>query len=203
MPRFNNLPHWNYYRLLEKDLEDCFKFVEPCEKHYGVYSDQFARIILMASTEIENVLNSFSTWSQYKPAPKNITSHYSCVTAKFPLFCEMDVYMPRYSIGMKPWDGWSSNTGPDWWSAGYNKIKHDRINYPDAPTMLRAIKSVGSLLVLLLHFYRLKHPNSYMSTEISPHLIQPWNKEGEDRGAYILWNWELPDEVANRIKPTI
>ncbi|MEI6135228.1 MAG: hypothetical protein WCP72_09655 [Desulfomonile sp.] len=54
----HNLPHWNYYRLLESDLELCFRYVEPVQEHFGVYSDEFAKIIVLASTEIENGLKS-------------------------------------------------------------------------------------------------------------------------------------------------
>jgi len=43
---YHDLPHWNYYKLLERDLEGCFRYVHPCDGHFDVYSDEFARIIL-------------------------------------------------------------------------------------------------------------------------------------------------------------
>lgn len=124
MSLHHDLPHWNYYRLLERDLEDCFRYVFPKQEHFNVYSDEFARIILMASTEIENVFNSFSFWAQCNlPERKTILSYHGCVVASYPRFCEMELIMPHYSIGFKPWDGWSATSAPDWWSMGYNKIK--------------------------------------------------------------------------------
>ena len=145
MSLHHSLPHWNYYRLLERDLEDCFRYVAPNQAHYEVYSDQFARIILVACTEIENVLAALSLMTQNKPLKTNILSYHPCVTDKFPKFCEMDVVLPRFSLGLKPWIEWSTSTAPDWWSNGYNKIKHDRMNYAEAPTLIRAINSVGAL----------------------------------------------------------
>jgi len=191
----HNLPHWNYYRLLERDLENCFRFVQPCEKHFGVYSDQFARIILMASTEIENVLNSFAFWAQCNPKPSSILAYFPCIAGSFPRFCDMELVMPRYSIGFKPWEGWSTKAAPDWWTLGYNKIKHDRINHVDAPTLIRAVKSVGALLVVLLHFYRRRYGECLMPAEIAPNLMVPWVREDENLGAFIGWDWVLPDEA--------
>ena len=31
MSDYSNLPHWNYFRLLERDLEECFRYVAPAE----------------------------------------------------------------------------------------------------------------------------------------------------------------------------
>lgn len=190
----HNLPHWNYYLLLEKDLEKCFQFVPPIQSHWGVYSDAFARIILMASSEIENALNDFAFWTQTKPKPSSINKYYTCVTSKYPNFCAMETVIPRYSIGFKPWDGWSAYAAPDWWSFGYNKIKHDRMKHPNAPTLIRAIKSVSSLQVLLLHYYRQRYKNCELSFDTQPKLIIPWEKDTDWLGATMSWTWKLPDE---------
>ncbi len=190
----HNLPHWNYYRLLEQDLEGCFRYVQPCEAHFGVYSDEFARVILIASSEIENALRTFSSYTQYTPEPSSIHKFHSCLTSFYPKFCEMKLILPRYSLQIKPWDGWSNTSAPDWWSLGYNKIKHDRLNHPTAPTMIRAITSLGALQVVLLHFYKKRFPGCFMPFEISPQLLLPWDEDDRNYGAGILWDWRLPDD---------
>lgn len=193
---FHNLPHWNYFKLLERDLEECFTYVQPCEQHFDVYSDHFARIILMASSEIENCLNAFAAAADCAPRPSRIGGHYTCVTSKFPHFCNTKLVLPRYATELTPWDGWCEASGPDWWSLGYNKIKHDREGHPNAPTMLRAMNSVGALLALLLHFYRLVHGGDCgMPLEIGPKLMIPWEKDNDFLGVTISWHWELPDEM--------
>ena len=191
---YHDLPHWNYYLLLEKDLERCFRFVPPIQAHWSVYSDEFARIILMAATEIENALNDFAFWTLTTPRPSSILKYFDYANAIYPQFCEMELLIPRYSIGFKPWDGWSSSSAPDWWSFGYNKIKHDRMNHPDAPTLIRAMKSVGALQVLLLHYYRKRYKQCELAIEIQPQLIHPWEKDEDWINATISWTWKLPDE---------
>ena len=193
----HNLPHWNYYRLLEEDLEKCFRFVAPFEEHWNVYSDEFSRIILMAATEIENALKAFVFWTFKEKPPSSIHQYFNCIHEKYPSFCSMEMVMPRYSIGFKPWDGWSASSAPDWWTYGYNKIKHDRMNHPNAPTLIRAIKAVGSLQVLLLHYYRLRYRQCGFSFDVKPHLICPWDKYNESDeflDATISWTWRLPNE---------
>jgi hypothetical protein len=194
MSIYHNLPHWNYYRLLERDLENSFRFVPPSQEHWNVFSDEFSRIILMASTEIENALRSFAFWCQENSKKLDILDFFTLISNKYPKFCDMDMLMPRYSLGFKPWDGWSSTSAPDWWSLGYNKIKHDRLNHPDAPTLIRAIKSVGALQVLLLHFYRYRFKGCEFAYDVKPNLIIPWEKEGLWEGATISWTWNLPDD---------
>jgi hypothetical protein len=191
---YHNLPHWNYYRLLEQDLESCFRFVNPSQEHWNVYSDEFSRIILVAASEIENALRTFALWSQTNPIPSSILKYFECITTIYPHFYEMELVMPRYSVAIKPWEDWSESAAPDWWTYGYNKIKHDRLNYPNAPTLIRAIKSVGALQVLLLHFYRYRYKDCELAYDIQPSLFIPWEKEKSWLGATISWGWDLPDD---------
>lgn len=194
MTVLHNPPHWNYYLLLERDLEESFRFVPPVSKHFGVYSDQFSRIILMACTEIENCLASFAFWTQCNPVPTSIGGYCNCVSGRFSRFNEMEVVMPRHSLGLHPWKDWTSKDAPEWWTKGYNKIKHDRLNHPDAPTLIRAVRSVSALLVLLLHFYRLRYGKSSIPVENMPMLFRPWEKTDPAHGSYMSWPWALPGE---------
>jgi hypothetical protein len=202
MPADHNLPHWNYYRLLEGDLEKCFRYVEPATEHHDVYSEQFARIILMACTEIENCLRAFALWEQIKPKPSSLPNYYKFVTELFPSFELMDMFMPRFSLGFTPWTGWSENASPDWWSNGYNKIKHDRLKHPGAATLIRAVKSVAALQVLLLHYYRRQHRGALIPADLSPSLIRPWDKTGEWHRGFSAWSYELPDDKQSMKKST-
>ncbi len=186
-----NLPHWNYYRLLEHDLENCFRYVQPCKEHFDVYSDEFARIILMSSTEIENALKSFALEIKYSPPPKSIFSYFKCVTSVYPRFCEIEIEMARFSLIFKPWDGWSETKAPDWWTYGYNKIKHDKLKHISAPTMIRAIKSLSALEALLLHYYRKLYPDFLMPAEILPQLMEPFDPK---QGSSILCSFRLTDD---------
>lgn len=205
MKVLHNPPHLRYYRLLERDLEECFRYVEPCSAHFDVYSDEFARIILMACSEIENALKLFAFWAKIRdPATPtdvtNICKLYGVVTHKYPKFCNMKISMPRYSLQLQPWKEWSTSAAPDWWSNGYNKIKHDRMSNPGAASLRRAINAVAALQAVLLHYYRLDALDGEVGIADSgiPELLTPWEEAHENdsmEGASTVWMWSLPDDL--------
>jgi hypothetical protein len=193
-------PQLRYYKLLERDLEECFRYVEPCSTHFQVHSEEFGRIILMASAGIENALKNFAFWASVRDpaAPtdvSNITKLFSVVTHRFPRFCSMKLIMHSYSIQVCPWSGWSNNSAPDWWSNGYNKIKHDRAGHPGASTLQRAINAVGALQVVLLHSYRLEARNVAIAGRGIPELLRPIETDHPADGVSMLWQWSLPDDA--------
>jgi hypothetical protein len=194
MKPMHNPPHMSYYRLLERDLDACFRFIEPVKDHLEVYSDEFSRLILCASAEIENALKAFASSCGVSPIPANIFEFLPVVTARFPRFTTMELFVPRCSYIFSPWAGWTKNTAPEWWSQGYNKIKHDRLNYPKSATLQRAIESIGALQVVLLHLYRVTDPEGWIADRSIPEFIVPYERHSPTPGASSLWRCELPDD---------
>jgi hypothetical protein len=187
-----SLPHWNYFRLLERDLEQCFQFVAPSPDHYVVHSDRFAQIILLACAEIENVMRAFSVAAGCVPVPSGIGAYQQCVLSKYSAFRAMKVSLPRFSLVVHPWANWTPTEAPDWWTFGYNKIKHDRMGHPGAPSMHRAISSVAALLVILLHYYTLLHGDQCaMPFDMAPTVFDPVDEQSSGQGG-IFWSWRLP-----------
>lgn len=188
-----DLPRWNYFRLLERDLEACFRYVEPCEKHYAVYSDEFSKLILVACSEIENSLHELAGFIAGSRSRSSIKELKSIVLAKFPHLPLARVSAARYSLTLEPWKGWLESS-PDWWANGYNKIKHDRAGNPEAGTLLRALNAMAALQVILLYLYRHKYRVATVPIEASPHLLDLVEQEGGMEGCLIGWQWELPDD---------
>lgn len=190
-----NLPHWNYFRILEKDLEQCFQYVEPIEAHFSVYSDQFAKLILVACSEAENALRALSLTINENAKTRNLGDYRTTIISKYPNFWRMKFSLPRYNLSITPWSAWSEdNTAPTWWKDGYNDIKHDRLGNPNAATLESAINSVAALEAVILHLYSFKYRTTMMPFENSPHLIDPVEEEGDFSGGSISWSWELPDD---------
>ena len=198
MEALHNPPHLNYYTLLERDLDTCFRFVEPIEAHYEIYSIEFARIILMAASEIENALNTFEVAVAGAAASRNILKYFGVVAARFPRFGTMQMFLPRCALVFAPWSDWSESNSPDWWKNGYNKIKHERLSNPGAATMRRAIESVGALQVLLHHLYRVTHPDGWIADHAIPRIVVPYETDSAIPRASTLWRPDLPDDLAEQ-----
>lgn len=192
MTEHYNLPHWNYFRILEKDLEACFRYIDPSTVHLPVYSDEFAKLILVACSEIENALSELSTSIDASVTCKNLGDYRNVVISKYPYIHMIKIWIPRYGITVEPWGAWAADQSPDWWKNGYNKIKHDRVGNPSAATMGRAINSVAALESVLLYLYRDKFNVTSMPGENVPHLMEPVEESQFSGG--MLWSWELPDD---------
>ena len=192
-----DLPHWNYFRLLERDLEASFRYLHPCPEHFAAYSDHFAGIILMASTEVENCLRSFTIeLSAPQSRSSSIDKLLRPVIDRFPKFATTTILLPRYSIRLKPWVQTNAQTAPDWWGNGYNKIKHDRMGHPNASTLEHALTSVAALFVVLLHYYRVKYGRECeIPSELGPHIFELDESHANAGRPGIYIDWTLPDEV--------
>ena len=196
-PMHHNLPHWQYFRMLEGDLLDCFQYIQPVQTHFNVYSDRFARIILLACAEIENCLDGFASNANALPKPENISQYQAFIQGRCPLFSTMKVDIPRCGLELVPWENWTQSTAPDWWTNGYNKLKHDRLRHPDAPSFHRALSSVAALLVVLLHYYRALHGRDcQMPAELFPQIFMPHEEDDGIYGPARSWFWTLPGETA-------
>lgn len=187
-----NLPRWNFFRILERDLEACFRYVEPSNSHLSVYSNEFAKLILVACSEVENALRELSISINAKNNYKHLGDYRDAVLSKYPYFHFIEISVPRYGITVAPWKTWATDNNPDWWKNGYNKIKHDRAGNPSAATMERALNSIAALESVLLYLYREKYRVSDMPGENAPHLMEPVEEGGPSAG--IFWSWELPDD---------
>jgi hypothetical protein len=148
-----NLPYWDYFLSIESDLEQCGRFVEFSEQNFNTYSIQFARIIMAASSEFDNVAKALCKTISPSESALSINEYYPIIQKKYPKFFECEVHLYRYNLCFKPWEGWTAEGGPEWWSKGYNKIKHNRDDHFSQANLKNAIVSTAGLLVGIVYYY--------------------------------------------------
>jgi len=144
---------WEYFLHIEADLAACSRYVEFSTSNYATFSNEFAKIIVVASAEIDAILRELS--SLIAPANKadNINDYFPIITGKFPDLIKHRVEITRNAISTEPWSAWSTGKSPDWWGQGYNKIKHDRTNNFEKATLFNAIQAVGALFLTVLYYH--------------------------------------------------
>lgn len=146
--------HWNYFLTVEAELLACTRYVEFSCDNYSCYSNEFSKIIVLAASEVDSIFQEIC--EHLSPASKynNIANFYPVITNKFPHISECEVSIARYQLNIQPWKNWTSSQRPDWWSKGYNKLKHERsANFKNA-TLLFALNAVGAqFLALQLYHY--------------------------------------------------
>ncbi|MDO9514552.1 MAG: hypothetical protein Q7J01_00430 [Syntrophales bacterium] len=148
-----SVKYWEYFLSLEDDLERCTKYVEFSPKNYAAYSNEFAKIIMSASSEFENVAKDLCHLISPGSNPLNIENIYPILLGAYPKFGTVEVAILRYKITFKPWEDWTPTKRPDWWSKGYNKIKHSRTQSFEMANLNNAILSMAGLFVAILYYH--------------------------------------------------
>jgi len=171
------LPHWEYFLSIESDLERCSQFVEFVPNNYKTYSVEFARIIMAAASEFDTVAKLLCNCLYPDQEPNSINAYHQIITSKYPKFTQYEILIPRYKLDFKPWDSWQANSSPDWWSKGYNKIKHQRDQHFYQANLENAILATCGLLTGLLYFYEAHFGANRPEIDLfqSPKLLSPQN----------------------------
>ena len=173
-------------------MERCTKYIEFCPENFETFSIELAKIIISASAEFENVAKDLCNLIDSNSSPGKITEIYPVLISEFPKFCEVEVVLPRYKINFKPWDQWTSNQRPDWWSQGYNKIKHSRDASFDKANLKNAIFSMGGLFTGILYYHQKKSGGIEVDYSRSPSLFDIQEQPEKMSGGGISLSYSLP-----------
>lgn len=141
---------WNYFLVLEKDLEATTRYVEPYNQD-EVYSIEFFKILVLAATECESAFKALCK-SISGSERGNIGEYKETILKKYPGIVNAEVIIPRAHKSIKPFAKWDSSA-LDWWDA-YGKTKHNHIASFSTANYLMAVKSLGALYVLVFYIGR-------------------------------------------------
>lgn len=181
--------YWEYFLSLEDNLERCTKYVEFSPQNYASYSNEFAKIIMSASAEFENVTKDLCHLISPGRSPKNIKGIYPIIFGAYPKFGTVEVAIPRYKITLKPWQDWTATNRPDWWSKGYNKIKHSRTHHFEMANLHNAILSMAGLFAAILYYHHKASGGIDIDFNRSPTLF---DIIGTGEGGGITISYEIP-----------
>lgn len=188
-----SLPHWEYFLAIESDLENCTKYVEFCYENYETYSIEFARIIMASCSEFDTVIKLTCKSIASSEKPRKILEYYPIITSKYPNFILYKMLIPRYKICLQPWKDWSETKSPNWWSKGYNKIKHERDKYFWEANLYNALNAVGGLLCGILYYYKeCFHGKDEIDSRHNPRLFVPHDPSGL-LSSGTFWCYYTPD----------
>ncbi len=187
-------PHWEYFLSIESDLERCSRFVEFAPNNYSTYSVEFARVIMAAASEFDTLAKKLCKLINSSEQSDKITDYYPIITAKYPNFTDYEISIPRYTqlLSFKPWKDWDSSKRPDWWSKGYNKIKHERDQHFKKANLENAILATSGLLTGILYFYDCDSSNHTIDSSQAPKLLVPQNNNQSGfQSASTSWSYTV------------
>lgn len=145
--------YWRYFQAIEKDLENCARFVEFSEANLTTYSNEFAKIILVAGAELDEVLRSICREIDPTSKPNNILAYRKSITTKHQYIGDISLTVNDTPLKIIPWEAWGQQSTPDWWTSGFNKLKHERSAHFRNASLEVALNIVGALYLAILHFH--------------------------------------------------
>lgn len=137
--------HWKYFLALDEDFSQLSRFIEPCEENLTSYSLELARLVMAATQECDVVLKELCKMSG-REGLRNEQQYREHLTCAIPTLSNVKIICPRYQLEFVPFESWSENETPSWWSAN-NKVKHQRATHYDHANMKHAMSSISGLLV--------------------------------------------------------
>ena len=142
---------WNYFLSIEHDLANTSRYIEPSGQE-TVHSFEFAKIIILACTEVESVMKSicFELTGEKKG---NIGEYKEIILGRFPKITTACVTISRLGKSITPFEGWDS--GPlEWWTA-YGLVKHGRGTEFDKANYINAATSLSALYILIFYLSKI------------------------------------------------
>lgn len=141
--------HWNYFLAVEAELVACARYVEFSPDNFRCYSNEFAKIILLAAGEVDSIWHELCALLQPSSKAKSIGKYYPILLDEYPLLTKCEIAIPRYQMSFCPWRDWTAAQRPGWWSQSYNKLKHERYANFSSATLESTFNAVGAQFLAL------------------------------------------------------
>ena len=171
---------WNYFLVLEADMNNTSRYVEPSGNE-SVWSFEFLKILILSCTEIESAFKQLCKEIDDTKKPGDIGEYKGIILKKYPQIVNAKVKVKRFKAEIKPFEGWDS--GPlTWWDA-YQHVKHTRDEYFNEATYINAVTALSALYILILYLSEVK------KTEVESH-----QSEYIDSDYAIAWLVTNPDK---------
>jgi hypothetical protein len=188
--------HWNYFLSVEAELQACTRYVEFSHENYGCYSNEFAKLIVLAGSEVDSIFQEICKRVAPNSKSRNISDYYSTLLAHFPSLPSCEVSIARYQLHIQPWENWTDGQRPDWWTKGYNKLKHERSANFNQATLGNALKAVGAQFLALQLFHYLIHME-WVSVELGSRSILFGPRIPDSNKGGVFWTYGDPFEYIN------
>lgn len=147
----NLVRHWRYFLYLESDLERALRYVDPGRENRGVYSLEFARLLLSSCSQFETVSRLLVARDVPGTNVRNIAQIYNALE---PISSNLHNWSPLFlPLGerLRPFETWAEHSPPAWWKA-YNSLKHDAVAHLTSATLQSVLEALGAVGVFTTRY---------------------------------------------------
>lgn len=162
---------WNYYLTLESDIANTSRYIEPCGQEH-VHSFEFAKILILACTELETVFKLLCLEIAENQAVGNIGQYKEIILSKYPHIVNAVVSVKRWGKHIIPFESWD-NKKLAWWDA-YQNVKHNRGKHFSGATYNNAVHALAALYISI--FYLAKAAAVTFADYESDYIVSDYSK---------------------------
>jgi hypothetical protein len=144
--------HWNYLLAIEADVSNIARYIEFHKSNFKVFSIELAHLLLAASSEVDVVAKLLSKRLAPSKKPKTIDDYKTIILSKYPDVRQVQVFIPRFGLELRPWSSWNKTQNPVWWRS-YNQVKHQRDQYFHQASLQNCLNAVAGLFVITFYYY--------------------------------------------------
>lgn len=138
---------WDYYLSLEGDLSNTSRYIEPFGQE-NVHSFEFAKILILACTELESVLKTICNEVDGNPGG-TIADYKRTILGRYPKIVTAHVSVSRLGKDIYPFSGW--DTGKLVWWNSYQAVKHNREEAFQDATYWNAVNALSALYIAIFY----------------------------------------------------
>ena len=162
---------WNYYLTLEDDISGTSRYIEPRGQE-NAYSFEFAKILILACTELESVFKFLCVEITGEQPEGNIGKYKEIILGKYPRIGDAVVTVRRWGVDIQPFQEWTSGK-LSWWGA-YQVVKHSRGEYFSGASYKNAVYALAALYIAI--FYLAKTANIDFADYINTYIESDYSK---------------------------
>ena len=104
--------YWQYYLSFEEDVDRLFRYIEPAEYNFTVYSVELTRLYLAICSEIDVILKAYCKLLDEGSKPSNINEYAEMVVSSKKGLCSETVNFQRFGVSMTPFSEWKQSSTP-------------------------------------------------------------------------------------------
>jgi hypothetical protein len=195
--------HWNFFLAVEEDVLRLARFIEFTPGNFSCYSIELARILMIATQEVDVLLKQVCA-KHGDPAAKEqgyrdfFLKHYTYQGIQ-----AVEIVLYRFDLTFVPFQQWAEKKTPDWWT-GNNKVKHERHASFERASLQNALNAFCALYVA--NIYQAEECGDLANNLPGSRLLKPkvwWQSElfGADGEIHRLPDFD-PRKVSHLMHPT-
>ncbi|WP_122076980.1 hypothetical protein [Pseudophaeobacter sp. EL27] len=144
--------HWRYLKVLDDDVSQLSRFIQPAEGNLNTYSLELARLLMIATQECDVLLKGICKGFG-DDSVRNEHGYRKVIRQKSPLISGVSVRVDPFDLTFRPFESWSNDETPDWWTAN-NKVKHQRTEHFEMANLRNVLSAISGVLIANLYFQR-------------------------------------------------